>query len=586
MVLLAEGEDKMRSMIERLERYLDKKRLELNAQKTKIMRFRKGSGYTLQRNGGQEAHVKERVRKAAVVMGQVWEIGKRRFGKDWGRRIWLFDKLVWTEPVVIIGDFNAKVGKVEEAHLRSTGGTFGLGVRNERGERLIQFAVENDLAIMNTMFQHHPRRLSTWISPNKEYRNQIDYMIIKKRWKTSIRNVKAKPGADCDSDHKLLLGAFSIKLHFLKRGKKQEMTRIGNMEAFQQNLMDNANWRRSDDPNKCWENIKEWIGGAVRESGAIEIRKKKHWMTDATLQLVEERRRIRGSLGNTGNADNADRLRRISQQIKQACNQDKNNFLKNICSDIERHAERHESHELFKTVKYLTKEFKPQTQVIKDEQGTKITDPKGIAETWRQYCTNLYRDEHSQVGPPCGPHEHLEPPILRSEVEKAIGQLKKGKSPGADGITAEVIKAMGQAGIDTMLELCNVIWRTGKWPDDWRHSTFVPIYKKGSPTECSNYRTVALIPHASKIFLHVLHNRLKCFLLPEIAEEQCGFIPGKDTREQILNVRQIVEKAREFNVRLCRLHQGVRLSEMDTPLDHSDGNGSTAAPGGTCAEPL
>ncbi|XP_071653184.1 uncharacterized protein [Temnothorax longispinosus] len=82
---------------------------------------------------------------------------------------------------------------------------------------------------------------------------------------------------------------------------------------------------------------------------------------------------------------------------------------------------------------------------------------------------------------------------------------------------------MGQAGMDTMLELCNVIWRTGKWPDDWRHSTFVPIYKKGSPTECSNYRTVALIPHASKILLHVLHNRLKCFLLPEIAEKHKAF---------------------------------------------------------------
>ncbi|XP_071577986.1 uncharacterized protein [Temnothorax nylanderi] len=120
MVLLAEGEDEMRSMMERLERYLDKKRLELNAEKTKIMRFRRGGGrmvkkvwwwkgrkveevkefrylgYTLQRNGGQEAHVKERVKKAAAVMGKVWGIGKRRFGKDWGRRLWLFDKLVWT----------------------------------------------------------------------------------------------------------------------------------------------------------------------------------------------------------------------------------------------------------------------------------------------------------------------------------------------------------------------------------------------------------------------------------------------------------------------------------------------------------
>lgn len=120
IVLLAEEEDEMRSMIVRLEGYLERKKLELNPEKTKIMRFRKRGGrmrkmdwkwrgrvievvrefkylgYTLQKNGGQEAHIKERVRKAAAIMRQVWEIGKRRYGKDWGRRLWLFDRLVWT----------------------------------------------------------------------------------------------------------------------------------------------------------------------------------------------------------------------------------------------------------------------------------------------------------------------------------------------------------------------------------------------------------------------------------------------------------------------------------------------------------
>ena len=103
-------------MIERLEKYLEEKKLELNAGKTKILRFRRGGGtmrrwewrwkgkemeevkefiylgYKMQRNGGQEGHIKERIKKAAAVMGQVWGIGKRRFGKDWGRRLWLFDK--------------------------------------------------------------------------------------------------------------------------------------------------------------------------------------------------------------------------------------------------------------------------------------------------------------------------------------------------------------------------------------------------------------------------------------------------------------------------------------------------------------
>jgi len=120
MVLMAEEEEGMRSVIERLEGYLEEKRLEVNVRKTKVMRFRKGGGklrkrvwrwrgekleevkqytylgYTVQRNGGQEAHIRERVRKAAAIMGRVWGIGKRRFGRDWGRRLWLFDRLVWT----------------------------------------------------------------------------------------------------------------------------------------------------------------------------------------------------------------------------------------------------------------------------------------------------------------------------------------------------------------------------------------------------------------------------------------------------------------------------------------------------------
>jgi len=120
MVLLAEEEGGMRSLIERLENYLKGKGLELNVEKTKIVRFKRGGGrlnkvnwswggsrieevreykylgYKMQRNGGQESHIKERVAKAAAIMGQVWGIGRRRFGKDWKRRMWMFDRLVWT----------------------------------------------------------------------------------------------------------------------------------------------------------------------------------------------------------------------------------------------------------------------------------------------------------------------------------------------------------------------------------------------------------------------------------------------------------------------------------------------------------
>ncbi|XP_011883922.1 PREDICTED: golgin subfamily A member 6-like protein 22, partial [Vollenhovia emeryi] len=153
----------MRSMMERLERYLDRKGLTLNSGKTKIMRFRaeggrrkeidwrwKGErieevkefgylGYKLQRNGGQEAQVRERVRRAATAMRQVWGIGKRKFGKDWRRRLWLFDRLVY--PVLEYGaeiwgwKEREKVEALHEKYLRWTlgveGRTPGYIVREE-----------------------------------------------------------------------------------------------------------------------------------------------------------------------------------------------------------------------------------------------------------------------------------------------------------------------------------------------------------------------------------------------------------------------------------------------------------------------
>jgi len=145
VLLIAEKKEEIKSMLERWERYVEGKNMEVNVEKTKIMRFRWGGGrwmkmdwrwkgkkieevkkfkylgYMLQRNGGQEAHIRERIRRAAVIMDQVWGIGKRRFGSDWGRRIWLFDKLVWTVlsyGVEIWGWKERDSEKIEERYLK------------------------------------------------------------------------------------------------------------------------------------------------------------------------------------------------------------------------------------------------------------------------------------------------------------------------------------------------------------------------------------------------------------------------------------------------------------------------------------
>ena len=113
------------------------------------------------------------------------------------------------DVLFIIGDWNAKVGSQETLGVT---GKFGLGIRNEAGQRLIEFCQENALVITNTLFQQHKRRLNTWTSPDGQHRNQIDYILCSQRWRSSIQSAKTRPGADCGSDHELLITKFRLKL--------------------------------------------------------------------------------------------------------------------------------------------------------------------------------------------------------------------------------------------------------------------------------------------------------------------------------------------------------------------------------------
>jgi len=115
------------------------------------------------------------------------------------------------DVIFIIGDWNAKVGTQETPGVT---GKFGLGIRNEAGQMPREFCQDNALVIANTLIQQHKRRLYTWTSPGGRHRNQIDYILCSQRWRSSIQSAKTKtrPGADCGSDHELLIAKFRLKL--------------------------------------------------------------------------------------------------------------------------------------------------------------------------------------------------------------------------------------------------------------------------------------------------------------------------------------------------------------------------------------
>ena len=121
---------------------------------------------------------------------------------EWFYEDLLLELTAKIDVLFIIGDWNAKVGSQETPGVT---GKFGLGWRNEAGQRLIEFCQENALVIANTLFQQYKRRLYTWTSPDDQHRNQTDYILCSQRWKSSIQSAKTRLGADCGSAHELLI---------------------------------------------------------------------------------------------------------------------------------------------------------------------------------------------------------------------------------------------------------------------------------------------------------------------------------------------------------------------------------------------
>ena len=140
------------------------------------------------------------------------------------------------------------------------------------------------------------------------------------------------------------------------------------------------------------------------------------------------------------------------------------------------------------------------------------------------------------------PVEDLEPPPLLSEVEHAVCKLKTGKSPGLDGIPTELIQSTSQYGMEALHQLCTSIWATCEWPEDWKIQEFVMLYKSGDPKQCSNYRTIALISHTSKVLLMIIIHHLKPKLEQELLEEQAAYRKGRGTRDMLVCLQILMEK--------------------------------------------
>ena len=168
--------------------------------------------------------------------------------------------------------------------------------------------------------------------------------------------------------------------------------------------------------------------------------------------------------------------------------------------------------DLFKKIEDTKRTFHAKMGTKKDRNSMDLTEAEDIKKRWQEYTEELYKKDLHDQDNHDGVIIHLEPDILECEVKWALGSITTNKASGGDGIPVELFQILKDDAVKVLHSICQHIWKTQQWQQDWKRSVFIQIPKKGNAKECSNYCTIALISHASEVMLKVLQARLQQYV--------------------------------------------------------------------------
>ena len=171
---------------------------------------------------------------------------------------------------------------------------------------------------------------------------------------------------------------------------------------------------------------------------------------------------------------------------------------------------------LFKKIRDTKGTFHAKMGTMKDRNSMDLTEAEDIKKRWQEYTEELDKKDLHDPDNYDGVITYLEPDILECEVKQALGSITTNKTSGGDGIPVELFQIRKDDAVKVLYPICQQIWKTQQGPQNWKRSVFIPMPKKGNAKECSNYHTIALISHASKVMLKILQARLKQYMNHEL----------------------------------------------------------------------
>ena len=213
----------------------------------------------------------------------------------------------------------------------------------------------------------------------------------------------------------------------------------------------------------------------------------------------------------------------MNAEFQKLARRGKKGFLSNQCKETEETNRRGKYRDLFKKIRDTKGTFHANMDTMKDRNVTDLTEAEDIKKRWQECTEELYKKDLQDPDNHNGVITDLEPDILECEVKWALGSITTNQVSGGDGIPVKLFQILKDDAVKVLPSICQQIWKMQQWPQDWKRSIFIPIPKKGNVKECSNYCTIALISHASKVMLKILQARLQQYVNYELTDVQAGF---------------------------------------------------------------
>ena len=477
------------------------------------------------------------------------------------------DRCNKNDIIIIMGDLNAKVGN-DNANIEQVMGKQGTGTRNENGERLCDFCHTNGFVITGTCFKHKDIHKVTWTSPDGITKNQIDHILIKKKYRTSVEDTRVYRGADAATDHYLVKMTLHLKLH-RNPDKSKNRTRFDNGKLIDQTIKDKFNitvsnrfsaLSETEDINTNCDQIERVLTETAQEVLGRVKKKSKQWLSTETWTAIDERRKINDKINSTRSERVKKALKKeysaMDKTVKRKAREDKRKWLEDIAGEAEKAAENGRMKDIYAATNVISNRKTRQSKAIKNKNGQPTTDTDERKERWAEYFEEiLNRDtpdnpiQDSEVGQP--EIEDIDvSEITEEEIRRALRKAKNGKAPGIDEIPLELLNTNNDTTINELGKLFKKIWNEEKIPDKWKKGIIIKLPKKGDLTDCRNWRGITLLTVMSKIMSRVIINRIQNGIDKRLRKEQAGFRSSRNTVEQIFILRNIVEQVNEWKAPL------------------------------------